>query len=426
MKEQTILQAIFPVAQQIGTTLLATTTPQGSDNIVSRLITTQDENGDPIIAAVRIGKPCAQCRAAKQLCMHKESATAEGLSRKKRQKFQAFYKGLEHIAMREFQGEIGDSSQHIFLPEWLNALATRPTIDITTPVGLLFMTMDPAQGGRNEVGITTCYFDPNIDSQIIVHADAYHLNPASPKNIKGILYNVLKTVRNAQYQFREAPIVIAVECAPKVFSEQIGEYVKDLKAKNFIENVWVICKMPGDRPGVPKTQQNTQDMCNLAADFMEAGKVFFSKNFVVSQAGVKKEDMKEKLIQQLLNFKKHEKERTDSFAPPRIRIDGKEGGSANDDLAVSFIMQRYWYSTFWNDNHPMYDEAKKVCARLCVDYVRGQKRKRDEHFGKGFIKVTSSAKDQIQAEKEKKKYFLNIEKNTNITGKTLVNKTFIL
>lgn len=423
MKEQTILQAIFPVAQQIGTTLLATTTPQGSDNVVSRLITTQDEYGDPIIAAVRIGKPCDQCRALKQLCMHKESATAEGLSRKKRQKFQAFYKGQEHIAMREFQGEIGDSSQHIFLPKWLNALAKRPTMSINGPVELLFMTMDPAQGGFNELGVTTCYFSPHIDSQIIVHMDAYPLHPATGKNIKSILLRILNTVRCAQDSFKDVPIVIAVESAPKIFTEQIGEFVSDLLSDGIISNVWVMCKMPGERPGVPKTNQNTQDMCTLAADFMEAGKVFFSDNFVVSRPGVRKEDMKEKLIQQLLNFKKKEKERTDSFAPPRIRIDGKEGGSTNDDLGVSFIMQRYWYTYFWNDESPLYKEAKQTAIRLCSDYVRGNKRTRQESIGNTDVEITSSAQTEIQLKKQKINNQNNI--NTNLVDYSK-NKSFIL
>ena len=74
-------------------------------------------------------------------------------------------------------------------------------------------------------------------------------------------------------------------------------------------------------------------------------------------------------------------------------------------------MQRYWYSSFWNDNSPLHDEAKRACSRLCQDYVRGTKRKREEYIGNDFINISSSAKSHIVAQEERMNYITNSKKN---------------
>lgn len=362
MNVECILQSILPVAQQNNTVLLGTTTPLGSDNILSHMITTKDENGDPIIESIRIGKPCEECRKKKVLCVHMDNATAEGLSRKKRAKFALLYGEDSHKLMREYQGEISDSSTPIFQAKWLKALASRSTVPVRGPVRMIMMTIDPAVGGSDEFSVVCCYYDFMSGLQVIVLLDSYPLKPASPKVIKRSLFRCIIHLRSLNHHFKEIPIVVAVESAPKNFAEAIAEYIDDMQRKGISKNIFPMRETEkGTRPGVPKTNQNTQDMMMDAQMDLEMGKVVFSSVLSTTTAGTTPEKMKIKLIEQLSNFKKRVSEVTNEFAMPSVRIDGKSGGR-KDDLGLAYIMNRYWYEYFRNSTNPFYEEAKRQYA----------------------------------------------------------------
>lgn len=361
MNVECILQSIIPVAQQENTVLLGTTTPLGSDNIVSHMITVKDDDGEPIIAGVRIGRPCAECREKRILCVHIENATAEGLSRKKRKRFANLFAHDKHKMMREFQGEISDSDTPLFQPKWLKALAERPPIAVRGPIRMLMMTMDPAAGGANEFSTVCCYYDFFTKMQAVVLLDSYPLKPASPKNIRNCIRRCIVNLRAAHPQFQEPPIVIAVESAPKTFAEQVAEYVDQMLQSGHVQNVHTMCEMPEDRPGVPKTNENTQDMVGMAQQMLENDEVAFSSAIFTNTADADVESMKIKLLRQLANFKKRVSEVTNDFAMPTIRMDGK-GGGANDDMAVAYLMNRYWSSYFRASTKESYMEVKRYSA----------------------------------------------------------------
>ena len=97
-------------------------------------------------------------------------------------------------------------------------------------------------------------------------------------------------------------------------------------------------------------------MADMSAIFMENEAVYFSKYCVTSLENSTVEKEKFKLCSQLEKMARKIDEKT-----KKIRIDGKDG-SANDDYAVAFMMQPYWYQWFWKSTKPHYESVKQYSA----------------------------------------------------------------
>lgn len=356
MKEETILEAILPVAQQTKTCLIGTTTPSGSDHIVSTMITAKDEKGHPVIATVRIGKPCEECRKLRVLCTHAENTVAEGTSRKKRKRYAALYETKEHIKMREYQGEIGDSSRSIYQPAWINELKQSKLVDVPNVIDCIFVTSDPAQGGSCEWATIGAYFDRARGEMVICLLDAIKLNKASPSELKKNFTNSIRTLRSSHAVFSQTPIVCCIESAPNTFSEAIDEYAEFISNQDPELNMICMREMPKGRSGVPKDNPITRIMCERSAMFMESESVKFSKYCVTSIETSTIDKEKNKFLSQLERLARKVDEKTG-----KVRIDGKDGGS-NDDYAVAFMMQTYWYEYFWRSDKEYYKNFKSYSA----------------------------------------------------------------
>lgn len=355
MDEETILQGILPVAQQENTCLIGTTTPAGSDHIVSTMISARDEHGNPVIRTVRIGAPCEECRRMQRLCTHSENTVAEGTSRKKRAKYQALYGDRKHIAMREYQGEIGDASRKVFQASWVHRLKLTKPVPVPEHIDMLFLTSDPAQGGDCEWSTIGAYYDRNIGSMVICLLDSFCLKPATPQNMKTKLRGSIDAIRSAHPTFRAAPIVYCVESAPKMFAEAIAEYADEIARA---ERINIVCMNENSdgRPGVPKTNVNTALMVEVSQRFLENNAVRFSEKCVTSCSSVPEE--RKKLLGQLERMSRKVDEKT-----RKVRIDGKDGG-ANDDYAVAFMMQPFWHRWFWDSANQAYENVKHYSLRF--------------------------------------------------------------
>lgn len=344
------------------------TTPLGQDNEVTKLFNTKDKNGEVIIASIRIGKPCDDCRAKRILCVHAENATGEGLSKKKRERFQNFYKGEEHIAMREFQGETSDDARILFQQEWLLSLARNTPFKVRGPVDVIMVSIDPAQGGQCEWGFCACIYDVINNSQIIVQMDACRISPATPSEIKRWLLRSLQSLRARHPAFTEPPILIACESAPKVITEMIAEQVQELINVGTVYNTYLMLETPDERPGVPKNSQNTQDMVRYCQNLMENGKVHFANVFGTSVLGKDKVDVLCDFFTQIGNVKIRYEDTNRPDGVMKARIDGKSGGR-NDDLAVAWLMNYYWYLEYMLSKKPAYLDIKQQSSHWRAGHV---------------------------------------------------------
>lgn len=345
--ENVYLQALFPVCQQKGTILIILTTPLGLDNATSRLFDKRDASGEHIIHTVRIGASCSNCRAARILCKHNEGTVGEGLSRKKRDKFWYFYNGgNEHVALREYGGEPGDSGHAMFNNKWLLNLAQRETHPLVNVAKFIMIGIDPAQGGGCEWGLCACYFDHISQTQVIIYMDTCHLESVSTTNIMLYIKKSINAIRLKHAYFSSIPILIACEAAPSVIAENIASSVQLLIQKSEVYNVHMMYELPNGRPGVPKTHENTQLMVRYGQILLENNQVAFSSEFGTSTAtasGNDEECIKAKLIKQISQVQRKVIPTARRDGKLTYRLDGKGGGGQNDDLFVAWAMIYYWY-----------------------------------------------------------------------------------
>ncbi len=381
MRAEVYLNALFPVCQQKGTILIILTTPLGNDNATSRLFDTADDAGDCIIHCVRIGASCPACTASKILCVHEESATGEGLSRKKRARFMHFYKDNMHVAMREFSGEPGESGRFMFKNEWLINLANRKTEPLTNAPNFIMIGMDPANTGRNEWAMTACYFDHIKNIQVIIHMDACHPEDVSSTGIMMMLKKTFLAVRSKCLHFQAIPIIVACEAAPSVISEQIHIELRKLVDNNEVYNVFIMNELPGGAHGVPKTNTNTQEMITYTQILLECNQIAFSDHFTTctpTASGNDEECIKFQFIRQMHNIQRKAKEHPNKKGELSFTINGK-GSGQNDDLAVSFFMIVYWYLAIMGERKMRYDKIINtsiptitIGGTLEVDDVTGE------------------------------------------------------
>jgi len=349
---------VLPVAQQQNSIIVALSTPQGTDAPSTRLFNTRREGSDKtIFLIVRVGKPCDDCRIKRILCLHVENSTAEGLSKSKRKLFLPFYEDDKETFMREFMAETCDDSRVIFSDELLLKLFMKKPEPVPHLVDMIIVGIDPAGGGKCEWGLCAAYFDTTKKLFVIVQLDAQRIPNPTPSVIRHWLKESIDSIRRRHLSFAEIPIVIACESAPQLIGEQLVEHIQMLSNEGLFHNTYLMYEIAGSgRPGVPKTEQTTQDMCRYASLLLTNDQIRFSKAFGTSVLGKKPEEAKMEFSKQVRNFKRRiDHYRKDGSA--HFVINGKSSGM-NDDLAVASLMIVYWYFIFMTSRKTEYEAIK--------------------------------------------------------------------
>jgi hypothetical protein len=388
MKPTTILEAIIPVAQEENTVWLCMTTPKGQDSDMARLLNSLDEDGLPIITIIRVGRPCAECRAKQILCVHAENAKPTGTSSKKRRRYQGFYRGgNEFKMMQELQGESGSSNMVLFHQDWLLKLAERKLAPVVGPIDFILISIDPAQGGTCDWGMCVCYYDLKLNggTQIITQLDAFKLLSYDNEAFKAWLKLSINYVRSSHAAFALVPIVIACESAPKVISLQIYAFIQELINERHIQDVTMmteIGKGNQSEPGVPKNNVNTQQMVRYTQNLLQTGHVAFSEAFRTSVANRTADAAMRDFFKQLMNVKLRVEEKPNGTK--LLKISGKSGNE-NDDLAVAYIMNALWYYRFY------------ISDRIAYNNIKNRSK---QWRGDNFIKMSHPVLTTTQAEKD--------------------------
>lgn len=259
--------------------------------------------------------------------------------------------------MREFMAETCDDSRAIFSDELLLKLFTTKTEPVPDLVDMIVVGIDPAGGGKCEWGLCAVYFDTLKKLQVIVQLDAQRIPNPEPSVIRHWLKSSIDNIRRLHRSFAEIPIVIACESAPQTIGEQLVEHIQMLNNEGSFHNTHIMYECTGSqRPGVPKTEQTTQDMCRYNQMLLKNDQIRFSSVLSTSVLGKTPDEAKLEYFKQVKNFKKridhYRKDGTAHFV-----INGKSAGM-NDDLAVASLMVVYWYFIFMTSTKDQYDMIK--------------------------------------------------------------------
>lgn len=279
----------------------------------------------------------------------------------------SFYEGQEHIAMREYTGETSDDNLVIYRGEWLDDLLRRIPFETPRLVDALFVSIDPAQDGPCSWGFCACYYDVISNTQVIVQVDENQPDTVTPDVLESWLRDSILSLRTRSEMFRYIPIIIACESAPKMIGIQLQYFLQGMIDKKVLSNTYLMHESSDGTPGVPKTAVNTQIMVTLSAKLLENRQVAFADVFGATGVGEPdqlKTTAKVNFKNQLQNVKVRFVNSTRQDGTRKQRIDGK-GNGKNDDVAVAWFMNYYWYLQFMTSNKDVY-----VAIRSCADAWR--------------------------------------------------------
>lgn len=143
------------------TALFALSSPEGSQNYFSKLLTLK-VNGVPFFRICDCFMICEDCRKLetdKQLLCNHVKQVAHWLSEKKGERIKALFKADPAAGIRELAGIISDDYIPCFLKENIDVMfALPPVVPRFTPEHI-FVSVDPSGGGTSELAICSGYFD---------------------------------------------------------------------------------------------------------------------------------------------------------------------------------------------------------------------------------------------------------------------------
>lgn len=328
------------------------TTPQGNDHAQTEKFTARDDQGNLIFKNIRLGAPCDDCKKKSLLCVHLPSATPEGLSIKKRLALQHLYAKKKHVFDREFKGQIADDSLTLFNSEWLKVLLQKNRLPVCGPIDAIFVSIDPAQGGKCEWGLVATYYSIYEDAQVIIMLDAQRFSQTTPGACEYWLRTALLTIRNIHPLFADIPIIVACEAAPLIIATYLNHDISRLIETKQVINTYMMAETADGNAGVPKTAENTRQMVHYSRKLLERGRVYFSEVLATTTPNKSVNDMVLEFVEQVQNVRVRYPKGNESG-----RIDGKYGGK-NDDLAVAWFMNFYWYIWYYISGKELYREIK--------------------------------------------------------------------
>lgn len=149
------------------TALLALSSPEGSGNYYSKLVTFKDKDtGLPFFKVVDCLLICKECqkleREEKVKCTHIPQK-AHWLNAKKKSRFKQLLEGDSATALREFDGMIEDDFTSCFPKELIENLFDAPLTNASYSPSYIYTAFDPNGGGPSQLGIVSGYYDNDLN-----------------------------------------------------------------------------------------------------------------------------------------------------------------------------------------------------------------------------------------------------------------------
>jgi len=119
---------------------------------------------------LKVGQPCDDCQKNSDtpwMCDHKQDEIPHWKNSRKQEKFNAIYEGgHEDKNMREQHGMITEDKNVAFKEKEIERLENRVLYKMNRKPDVVWMSCDPAGGGRSEMGLAGAVF---IDGNFVVY-----------------------------------------------------------------------------------------------------------------------------------------------------------------------------------------------------------------------------------------------------------------
>jgi len=148
------------------TALFALSSPEGSQNYFSKLLTLKLPDGEPFFQVCDCQLICSDCRKLEReqqiLCNHVKQ-TAHWLSSKKSARINLLYAADPTTAIKEMFGLIEDDFIPCFPKDLIHQCFNAPDYVTKVTPKYVFTTVDPSGGGISQLAICTGYYDEDLN-----------------------------------------------------------------------------------------------------------------------------------------------------------------------------------------------------------------------------------------------------------------------
>lgn len=150
------LECVLPVGLNTQVTTLLATTPGPEESWFMQAIRlVRDDTGEPIIPIKRAYEPCDYHAKTKTpwVCMCRLNNRASWKNPQREQQWAPLWGEHQDTFQAENKGVSVATGNRGFNPETVHRLRERPGYVIGAPVNFIFITIDPAEGGKDEFAI---------------------------------------------------------------------------------------------------------------------------------------------------------------------------------------------------------------------------------------------------------------------------------
>lgn len=159
-------KVVVPILQMRQTALLALSSPEGSQNYFSRLLTLKDNNGHDFFRVKNCNLICEECRKLDKedqvKCNHVKPQTP-WLSESKKDRMKLLYATDPATSIRELYGMVEDDFIPCFDKNDIHRFFSRPAYDTRSTPEYIFVTVDPSGGGMSQLAICSGFYDEALN-----------------------------------------------------------------------------------------------------------------------------------------------------------------------------------------------------------------------------------------------------------------------
>lgn len=164
-------KTIVPILQLKNTSLLALSSPTGSENYYSQLLNLRDQYGREWFKVISKNLVCKECQKgdrAKQLACDHVPKTESWLSNDRLDRLKVLDEHAEGTALQELAGMVVNEYQPAFNTKDIERCFNGPRVLTKSPPGIIFITADPSGGGPSHLALASAYFDQALNLVVSV------------------------------------------------------------------------------------------------------------------------------------------------------------------------------------------------------------------------------------------------------------------
>ena len=219
-------EVIKPLMSVEGRVLIAISTPTEATNHYTEMTELRDPRGDLISNVLRFDLQCQSCKnAGKLACPHKLHLLPQWKSAARHFATLALLGPRADLAASELMGVVRPPMGAQFTPRQINSIAPiQPDVFAKTHrqgVDPIYITIDPADGGKCEMALVSGFFD--VEERFVIAAIDADTVPDTIRDPPELIYKHLRLLRD---RYRTGLFIVQIEANRQIEADAIEAWCR--------------------------------------------------------------------------------------------------------------------------------------------------------------------------------------------------------